>query len=53
MYECDNCGNITLNAPSAPYTARELLLCAYCLPEYAGHTAALDALRVEIWGVSA
>jgi uncharacterized protein CbrC (UPF0167 family) len=53
VYECDSCGDITLNAPSAPYTARELLLCAWCVAEYAGDTAALDALRVDVWGVIA
>ena len=53
MYECDSCGDITLNAPRGPYTPRELLLCAWCFYEYAGDPAALEALRVDVWGVIA
>jgi len=52
MYECDSCGAVSLHPPRMPYTPRELILCAWCLEEYATDTAALEALRVDVWGVS-
>jgi len=53
MYFCDDCGDVSLHAPRVPYTPRELVLCAWCLEEYATDPAALEALRVEVWGVTA